>query len=616
MSSEQHVEDLLSLYLDNALTPSERAFVATHLQTCSSCSELLADFRYFDTLLKQQQRVSPSEEIRERIFSSPAYMELVEDLASHDTITHPSARSIRETVPQKRVSFDNVRNTDPISIPGTLSSTSQQETKANRRIPQRQKRLGQRLVLATIAAGLLLVVSLGSFIGWSMVQSQNRVTQGTQGIVPPQDLRQGGPLPAGMRFVFLHNGGLWSTLEDANTSPIRLTPSTVTVATDWAVRPAGAGRSAGNIVAYIDLKQDAIHLIRSDGQSDTVIKQQLSSTVSANIWNTALGSTILSSLSWSPDGSTLAFIAAPAGIPTLYTYTDATGQVQPVTLPDGGAVSHIVWAPDAIRIAFESTHNNITSILDYNVQTHNILVVAPTVTTQRYPHDSVMTLDWAASSTTPAITWSVGTQGHIHSIELRDVGVSTANIVDSNSTLITGDYVQAIYSRRGASGSGGWILTRPLSSSTQRLLTLTLNATFYELVNGNSFEAIQWLADGRHIGYLDGNILHILDTTNGNDTLVARGVQNAPAPSWSPDGLHVAYSTGTQSLVTNLSDGTSQVLIAGHTSAFLWSITNPNTVLVTLPQAQGYSITVVQKPYATVISTSAPITVIAWTQIP
>ena len=616
MSSEQHVEDLLSLYLDNALTPSERAFVAIHLQTCSSCNELLADFRYFDTLLKQQQRVSPSEELRERIFSSPAYLELVGDLASHKTITQPSVHSMRETVPQKRVRFDNVRNTGPISIPRVLFSTPQQETKANKRIPRSQKRSGQRFTLAAIAAGLLLVVGLGSFIGWSMVQSQNRVAQSTQGIVPPQDLRQGGPLPAGMRFIFLHDGSLWSAPEDAKTSPVRLTSPAVTVASNWVVRPAEAGRSAGNLVAYFDLKQGMIHLIRSDGQSDTVIKQRLLATVSANTWNTVLGSTILSSLSWAPDGSTLAFLAAPTGTPTLYTYTTTTGQIQPVALTDDGAVSHLVWAPDAMRIAFESTHNSTTSILDYNVQTHNILVVAPTVATLRYPNDSVMTLDWAASSTTPAITWSVGTQGHVHSIELRDVGVSTTNTVNNNSTLITGDYIQAVYSRSGANGSGGWILTRPLSSSTEQLLTLALNATFYELVNGNSLSAIQWLADGRHISYLDGNILHILDATNGNDTVVARGVQKTPTPSWSPDGLHVVYSMGTQSFVANLSDGTSQVLIAGHSTAFLWSVTNSNTILATLPQAQGNSVTVVQKPYATVISTSAPITVIAWTQIP
>ncbi len=617
MSSEQHVEDLLSSYLDNALPPTERAFVAAHLQTCPACNELLADFRHFDALLKQQQRVSPDAKLRERIFSSPTYLELVEELSNHDTVTHPSIRSMRETLPQKRVSSENGRNTGPLSIPGTLSSLSQQETKANRRVARRQGRSGQRFALAAIAAGLLLVVGLGSFIGWSMLQAQNKVAQITQGITPPQDLRQGGPLPAGMRFVFLQNGSLWSAPEDAKTSPVRLTPSTVTVASNWAVKPAETGHSAGNLVAYIDLKQGAIHLVRSDGQSDTAIKQPLLATVTANVWNTPLGSTILSSLSWSPDGSMLAFLAAPIGTPTLYTYATTTGQVQPVALSNGGAVSHLVWAPNSIRIAFESAHNNTTSILDYNVQTHNILVVTPTVATSSYPNDSIMTLDWAASSSAPAITWSVGTRGHIHSIEVRDVGVSTTNAAASNRTLLTGDYIQAVYSRSGANGSGGWILTRPLSSSTEQLLTLTLNATFYELVNGSSLSAIQWLADGRHIGYLDGNILRILDATNGNDAIVARGVQNTPTPSWSSDGLHVVYSTGIQSLIADLSDGTSHILIAGHVNAFLWSLTNSNTVLVTLPQVQGNSVTVVQKRYATItVITISAQTTLAWTQIP
>jgi hypothetical protein len=576
---------------------------------------LLTDFRHFDSLLKHEQRVKPDTALRERIFSSPTYLELLEELSSHNTVTHPSIRSMQKTVPQKQVSSANTGSTGSISIPGTLPFPSQQETKANKRIAaRRQRRSGQHFVLATIAASLLLVLGLGGFIGWSMLQAQNKAAQSTQGITPPQDLRQGGPLPAGMRFIYLQNGSLWSAPEDAKTSPVRLTPSTVTVAPHWTVKPAQAGHSAGNLVAYVDLKQGAIHLIRSDGQNDIVVRQQLLATVSANTWNTALSSTILNSLSWSPDGSRLAFLAAPTGTPTLYIYAIATGQVQSVALPDGGAVSHLVWAPDAIRIAFESTHNNTTSVLDYNVQTRNVLVVAPTIATLRYPNDAVQTLDWAASSTAPAITWSVGTPGHIHSIELRDVGISTTSTANNNRTILTGDYSQAVYSRSGANGNGSWILTRPLSSSTQRLLTLSLNATFYELVNGSSFEEIEWLADGRHIGYLDGDALHILDEINGTDTLVAKGVQNTPTPSWSSDGQHVVYSTSTQSLVANLGDGTSQVLIAGHVAAFLWLV-NSNTVLVTLSQAKGNGVIVVQKGDALVINTSAP-TALAWTQIP
>lgn len=621
MSSEQHVEDLLSAYLDNALTPEERASVTTHLQTCTSCKNVLADFRYFDTLLKQQLRVSPSPALRERLFSSPAYLELVGEISGHDTVPHASIRSMRETVPQKRVRFATTNDAGFVSIPGTLKSTSQQDTKANKRIPLRRNQQVQRLVLTTIAASLLLTLGLGSFIGWSLWQAQSKVAHTTQGIIPPQDLRQSGPLPAGMRFVFLQDSSLWSTPGDAKTSPARLTPTTVMVAPNWAVRPTLTGRNAGNLLAYIDLKQGVIHFVRSDGQSDTIIKQPLLQNVAVATWNTSLGSTILSSLSWSPDGNTLAFIAAPTGVPTLYTYTLSTSRVQAVALPDKGAVSHLVWAPDAMRIAFESTHNNITSVLDYNMQTHSILVVVSTAATASSPNDKVMTLDWATSNTAPALTWSVGTQGHIHSIQLRDVGVSATNSANSVHTLINGDYTQAIYSRVGAGGMGGWILTHTLTSTSERLLTLTLNATFYELVSGNHIEAIQWLADGRHISYLDSGAdgtLHNLDTTNANDTLVASGVHSIPAPLWSPDGQYVVYSNGTQSVVTHLHDKTPQISLQGTASVFLWSATDPNTVLVALPQGngRGYYVDYSHHNTATLIGLHSAIAPVVWTQIP
>ena len=52
MNCEQ-VKELLSAYLDDALAPEEKRTIATHLETCSECNAMLADFRRFDTLLRQ-----------------------------------------------------------------------------------------------------------------------------------------------------------------------------------------------------------------------------------------------------------------------------------------------------------------------------------------------------------------------------------------------------------------------------------------------------------------------------------------------------------------------------------------------------------------------------------
>src|SRR5207302_3687187 len=134
---------------------------------------------------------------------------------------------------------------------------------------------------------------------------------------PPLNSNQPGtpPFPAGLRFVFLRDGALWSVLADGSGSqpprPERLTPSNVSVAPNWVVAPALPGRAAGDMLAYIDTNKGYIHIVRSDGLQDTTILQPLLKT--ASIQDTGTWATILSSLAWSTNGSMLAFVADPTG---------------------------------------------------------------------------------------------------------------------------------------------------------------------------------------------------------------------------------------------------------------------------------------------------------------
>ena len=85
MNCEQ-VEEQLSAYLDNMLVLGEtetaasadqlHADITVHLQGCLRCSNIIADYRRNDTLLSEMPRISPFPALRNRIFSSPEYLEL------------------------------------------------------------------------------------------------------------------------------------------------------------------------------------------------------------------------------------------------------------------------------------------------------------------------------------------------------------------------------------------------------------------------------------------------------------------------------------------------------------------------------------------------------------
>ena len=55
MNCEQ-VKEQVSAYLDNALAPETHRAVALHLQTCLDCRALLADYRYYGTLIAHLPR--------------------------------------------------------------------------------------------------------------------------------------------------------------------------------------------------------------------------------------------------------------------------------------------------------------------------------------------------------------------------------------------------------------------------------------------------------------------------------------------------------------------------------------------------------------------------------
>lgn len=633
------VEDLLSAYLDNALNSEERRAVAVHLHQCSRCSSILADFRRFDALLSELPRVNPAPELRERIFSAPEYLELTGTFDAHATGKEGEAED-HWTVPQPAV--NHIRHDTPgrphlVAIPG---GRSRQRTPSSAkptlgRIPlvRSSKRNGKlRMALGALAAAVLVTLVLGSIFALNLISKQGTTAHNKTTPPPAQDSSQQLPLSAGTRFVFLRGGALWSTLTDGTSKTERLTSTSVTVGPDWVVSPPLPGRSAGDMVAYIDLQGAAVHTIRSDGLQDTIVNQPLlkSGVQPASIWDTQTGMAILSSPTWSSDGSTLAFVADPSGtgLTNLYIYSKETGSVQMVPLSTKGSVSHPVWSPDGVRLAFELTHNGTVSILDYNTQNRGLLTIADGIVSQGSVGNSILTLDWSADVDMPTITWSVGTIGHVQSIWVRRVGVSGSI---GAQLLTSGDYMQAIYSRSGHAGTGSWLLVSSILGRPGDLWRIDAmpGAHLVALTNGRQVGFAWWSPDGTQVDYLDAisagvGIFHVVNLATGIDTLIASGVADTPAPAWSTDSQQLVYSTGTQIAVirpTNLHTIQKPLILKLHgpASAYAWSATANSSYQLVVAQndvQQGIYLVNTQQNTFVQIDNQGASGPIWWTEIP
>ncbi len=623
MSSE-HVEELLSAYLDNMLTPQERDAVALHLQECHACSSILADFAYFDSVLTNLPRVSPPHALREKLFSSPEYLELTGTLDARGKInqqTPSSQRNSQETGSRPRL----------VSLPGGLSSSTEEEPRENqpsrlKTVPHAASRLPRAHVpwwqhamqLAAVAA-ILLTLGVGSFISWKLWQQQARQAS-TDGIItPPAAPQQTGPIPAGVRFVFLRDGALWSGAGDGSAATVRLTPPNVTVASTWAVRPALLGHTAGNMLAYIDLQHGYVHTIRSDGQSDNTLQQPLlkAGVLPASVWDTTTGRSLLESLTWSNDGSMLAFIADPTGSgqTALYLYSVNTGQTHRVNFPRAEKVFQPVWSPDGTRIAVGYSYHGVTGILDYNTQNQGILTIATAVTNATNASDTLLTLAWSPDTDIPTLTWSVGSASHVHMIWLRSINAPVARL------LANGNYTQATYSQIGNHGVGRWLLVMSQAGHAGDMLSVDLDLVTQVLTSGKQVYNAVWSPDGTYVDYFDGlsaamGTLHEVNLSTDSDMQVATDVAANPVPAWSADSSSLLYSTGNHVFILH-KKALQQIKQQGPVLAMSWSASSPHQLIVARGDGQvGIYIVDTQSNTVTQIDKMGMSGPILWSEIP
>src|SRR6266568_4593869 len=116
MNCEQ-VKEQLSTFLDNALASEEQRTVALHLQTCADCRAILADYRYYDTLIAQLPRIQPDPSLKEKLFSSPEYLELTGTFGGST-----ASMSDALTRPQQRIQHNDPHRPHLVALPGGRQS--------------------------------------------------------------------------------------------------------------------------------------------------------------------------------------------------------------------------------------------------------------------------------------------------------------------------------------------------------------------------------------------------------------------------------------------------------------------------------------------------------------
>jgi Tol biopolymer transport system component len=265
--------------------------------------------------------------------------------------------------------------------------------------------------------------------------------------------------------------------------------------------------------------------------------------------------------------------------------------VQSVPLPTKGSVINPVWSPDGVRLAFEVIAHGNSSILDYNTQNHGLLIITDNATGSNSA-DAVLTLDWSPDVNTPTITWSVGVIGHVHSLWERSVGESES---PQPVLLLSGDFVQASYSRSGHGGVGSWLIVTSLAGRAADLWRIDIapGSMMIPLTHAKQVSYAQWSPDGMDVDYLDAlsagvGTFHVVNVATGADALIAQSVADDPAPAWSVDSQQLVYNTGTRTGIVNLQAGdqTLYLKLRGSASAFIWSATSPHQLVVALSDGQ------------------------------
>ncbi len=607
--------ELLGAYLRDELTPSTRKEVQEHLDRCASCR---ADLE-IDRLVFELPRVEPSAALRERIFSSPEFQEIARAVSLRnnpgEARTEGQPSDERSAAGEDKISANgNYPHLQVLRPGGPLARDGRNgHHRPTVRGERTIRRIDwQRMTLRLAVAAAVLVLVLGSALVAKNLLQQQPPAAAVPTFDPAGPVT--GPLAAGNRAVYLHNGRLWSAPENGPQVRLPLTDTTVTVAPGWAVAPA-AGPNGAHHLAYIDLKTGTLHIIQTDDRGDLTVGRVAPANANlAAFWQSAEGKAVLAGLAWAPDARQLAFVADRNGAGAALWVANADGSAaRPVSSAAAGMLPSLpAWAADGSGLAFALTGNGASSIWDYAFDGSPAQMLEQHASPSGDAHDVVLGLFWTTDTLNPTITWSAGTadgkviQG-LWSYRLNQTP-HLARLTPPGATFNAVDYSAQ------AGQAGSWLV----SQVGVGLRSVQADGSEDRGLKSGKIAAAQWSPDGTSALYLmveQGARVGSLWTWTpvfGN-VKIADQVALAPLPVWSPDAQHVLFVANGQFWSATAGGNTEALADADAATAISWS---PDGARVALADAKGITISNADGSAPSRVDNVGGVDAVVWTAVP
>lgn len=606
---------MLSAYLRDELLPSTRAEVQTHLDHCPSCR---ADLD-LDRLVFELPRVEPSAALHDRIFSSPEFQEIARALRPQATsaaeTSHSNGRSPSSPVDDQNSASGTFPHLVVLRTNGQASRNGNGHQRSAHTAQGAPRRIDwQRMALRMAVAAAVLVLLLGSALMIkNVLQTQPSVTKTAPdfGLADPVK----GPLPAGNRVVYLHDGRLWSASDAGAQTRSPLTGTGVQVAPGWAVAPA-VGPDRTHHVAYIDLKTGTLHFIQTDDSNDLLVGRV--APAGANLptfWQSAEGQAILAGLAWAPDARQIAFVADPDGTGAALWLVNADGSAaRAVSGPTRAGVLPLLpsWASDGLNLAYVVSQNGTESIWNYAFDGSKPQMLVSQASPQGSAGDVVRGLFWTADTFSPTVTWSAGAPNAtlvsgLWSYRLNQMP-HLLRLASGDATFSAVDYSPL------AGGVGSWLV----GQVGVGLRSIHADGSpSVDLASGHMI-AVHWAPDASGALYItgdDGATSGTLWTWTSllGQRKVAANVSVTPLPVWSPDARQVLYVSNGQVFDVVAGGKITKVAGIGAAKAVSWS---PTGLRVAIADAKGVEVVNLDGSAPHQVDNAASVSGLTWTLAP